>query len=114
LAQAPGANKTAKAGVPDDVIILDSGHWVPRDSIVKEGTCRCERPACVGRKNKVYCYFEASLSSWVVNKGLFWRCYDEFITCPRCSRKHKRGHIGSEDICGKPYLNQEAQNDTTT
>ena len=52
----------AKAGVPDDVIILDSGHWVPRDSIVQEGTCRCERPACVGRKNKVYCYFEASLS----------------------------------------------------
>jgi hypothetical protein len=53
-------------------------------------------------------------NSKIVNKGLFWRCYDEFITCPRCSRKHKRGHIGSEDICGKPYLNQEAQNDTTT
>jgi hypothetical protein len=104
----------AKAGVPDDVIILDSGHWVPRDSVVHEGSCRCERNACVGRKNKVYCYFEASLSPWVVKKGLYWRCYDEFITCPRCSRKHKRGHTGSEDVCGTPYLNQESQNDPPT
>jgi hypothetical protein len=46
----------ANAGVSDDVILLDSGHWVPRDSIVYEGTCGCERPACVGRKNKIYCY----------------------------------------------------------
>jgi hypothetical protein len=102
----------AKAGVPDDVIILDSGHWVPRDSIVYEGTCRCERPECVGRKDKVYCYFEASLSPWVVKKGLFWRCYDEFITCPRCARTHKRGHIGSADVCGAPYLDEGSQGDT--
>jgi HNH endonuclease len=101
----------AKGGVPDDVIILDSGRWVKRENIVHEGTCRCERQACVGRKNKVYSYFEAGLSPWVVNKGLFWRCYDEFITCPRCSRKHKRGHIGSNDVCGTPYLNQELQSD---
>lgn len=100
-----------KAGVPDDVITLDSGHWVPRESIVHGGTCRCERSACVGRKNKVYCYFETSLPSWVVKKRLFWRCYDEFITCPRCFRRHKRGHIGSTDVCGTPYLNEEAQSD---
>ena len=52
----------AAGGVPDDVIILDSGRWVKRENIVHEGTCRCERQACVGRKNKVYCYFEAGLS----------------------------------------------------
>jgi len=60
----------AAGGVPDDVIILDSGRWVKRENIVHEGTCRCERQACVGRKNKVYCYFEAGPSPWVVNKGL--------------------------------------------
>lgn len=100
------------AGVPDDVIILDNGRWVKRENIVSEGYCRCEQNFCVGRKNKVYCYFEARLSPWVVKTGLFWRCYDEFIECPRCSRKHKRGHIGRADVCGKPYANQEAQSDT--
>ncbi len=101
----------AKAGVPDDVIILDSGYWVPRDQIVREGACRCERNACVGRSDKVYCYFQASLSPWVVSTGLFWRCYDEIIPCPRCSGQHKRGHIGRRDVCGRPYLNQDTQND---
>src|SRR5262249_43219469 len=62
------------AGVPADVIILDSGYWIPRNEIVREGTCRCERNKCVGRNEKVYCYFHKSLSSWVITKGLFWRC----------------------------------------
>jgi hypothetical protein len=101
----------AKAGVPHDVIILDSGYWIPRDQIVREGICRCERNTCVGRNDKVYCYFQASLSPWVVNSGLFWRCYDEIVTCPRCSGRHKRGHVGRQDICGRPYVNQEAQSD---
>jgi hypothetical protein len=96
-------------GVPDNVIILDDGRWVQRENIAQEGPCRCERPACVGRRNKVYCYFEAGLPAWVLKKGLFWRCYDEFIICPRCSRTHKRGHVGSEDVCGSPYLNQDAK-----
>jgi hypothetical protein len=102
----------AKAGVPDDMIILDSGYWIPRAQIVREGTCRCERNTCVGHDRKVYCYFQASLSSWVINTGLFWRCYDEIVTCPRCSGRHKRGHIGRKDICGRPYINQEAQCDS--
>jgi hypothetical protein len=51
------------------VIILDSGHWVKCENIAHEGICRCERPACVGRKNRVYCYFEAVLSPWVIKKG---------------------------------------------
>lgn len=101
----------AIAGVPDDVIILDSGYWVRRDDIVNEGTCRCERNTCVGRGDKVYSYFEASLSPWVINTGLFWRCYDEIISCPRCSGQHKRGHIGREDVCGRPYLDQKTQRD---
>ncbi|WP_133512842.1 HNH endonuclease [Candidatus Thiosymbion oneisti] len=101
----------AIVGVPSDVIILDSGYWVPREQIAREGTCRCERNACVGRDDKVYCYFEASLSPWVINTGLFWRCYDEVISCPRCSRQHKRGHIGRKDVCGRPYNNQETLSD---
>ncbi len=101
----------AKAGVPEDVIILDSGYWVPRDQIVREGTCCCERNACVGHSDKVYCYFPSSLSTWVINKGLFWKCYDEVISCPRCSDQHKRGHIGREGVCGRPYLNQDTQSD---
>ena len=105
------ADDPAKAGVPEDFIILDSGYWVARDQIVREGICRCDRTTCVGRNDKVYCYFEASLSSWVVNTGLFWRCYDEIVSCPRCSEQHKRGHIGRQEICGRPYLNQESQRD---
>jgi len=42
------------AGVPEDVIILDSGYWIPRNEIVREGTCRCERATCVGSPTKVY------------------------------------------------------------
>jgi hypothetical protein len=104
-------NDPSNAGVPDDMIVLDSGYWIPRDQIVREGICRCENNACVGHEKKVYCYFQASLSPWVINSGLFWRCYDEIVTCPRCSVRHKRGHIGRKDICGRPYFDQEAQSD---
>lgn len=104
-------NDPAKAGVPGDVIILDSGYWVPRDQIIREGICRCERDTCVGSTRKVYCYFQSSLSPWVIATGLFWRCYDEIISCPRCSGQHKRGHIGRDGVCGRPYLNQETQSD---
>ncbi|HWB04180.1 MAG TPA: hypothetical protein VG796_14225 [Verrucomicrobiales bacterium] len=99
------------AGVPPDVIILGNGFWVPREEIASEGLCRCELNTCVGAKEKVYCYFEASLSHWVVKKGLFWRCYDEITSCPRCQNRHKRGHIGRLQFCGRPYQNQEAQTD---
>lgn len=98
-----------KAGVPDDVIILESGYWIPRQEIKSEGICQCERDACVGYNDKVYCYFQRSLSPWVVKTGLFWKCYDEIVSCPRCLRQHKRGHIGRNDICGIPYKNQETQ-----
>ena len=101
----------AGAGVPDDVIIFDSGYWIPRSEIVREGICRCERNNCVGRNEKVYCYFQKSLSPWVITTALFWRCYDEIISCPRCSSSHKRGHIGREGVCAKPYRNQKKQCD---
>ncbi|XXX78716.1 hypothetical protein WMF30_08060 [Sorangium sp. So ce134] len=101
----------AGAGVPADVIILDSGYWIPRSEIVREGTCRCDRNTCVGHNEKVFCYFQKSLSSWVVNTGLFWRCYDEVISCPRCSEKHERGHVGRQGVCGRPYRSQETQSD---
>ena len=105
------AHDPIKAGVPSDFIILDSGYWIPRSEIVREGLCRCENVTCVGQNRKVYCYFQASLSPWVINTGLFWRCYDEVVICPRCSKPHKRGHIGREEVCGQPYTYQETQTD---
>ena len=100
-----------RAGVPDDFIVLDSGYWIRKDQIVRRGQCCCERDVCVGHSDKVYCYFQTSLSPWVIKKGLFWRCYDEVVVCPRCSRQHKRGHIGWNGVCGQPYLNQGRQSD---
>lgn len=102
------------AGVPDDVIVLDSGYWIPRAEIVREGICRCERKTCVDSDEKVYCYFQASLAPWVIGTGLFWRCYDEIIACPRCKLQHKRGHIGRADGCRNPYRNQAAQSDSVS
>lgn len=98
-------------GVPDDVIILDSGYWIPRAEIVREGWCQCERNQCVGQNKKVYCYFEQSLSPWVIKTGLFWGCYDEVVTCPRCLAQHKRGHIGRQGVCANPYIDQQEQAD---
>ena len=89
-----------RVGVPDDFIVLDSGYWIRKDQIVRQGTCCCERDTCVGRNDKVYCYFPSSLPPWVIEKGLFWRCYDEVVVCPRCSRQHKRGHIDRNGVCG--------------
>ena len=63
----------AGTGVPDDVIILDSGYWIPRSEIVHEGTCRCKRKNCVGQKGNVYCYFQKSLSPWVVTGDVMTR-----------------------------------------
>jgi hypothetical protein len=100
-----------KAGLPDNYTLLDSGYWVREDQIAREDECRCERNACVGRSGKVYCYFPSSLSPWVITSGLYWRCYDEIISCPRCSGQHKRGHIGRENVCGQPYRNQKTQSD---
>jgi hypothetical protein len=101
----------AKAGVPSNVTILDSGYWIRKEQIAGEGICRCEQEACVGRSEKVHCYFQSSLSPWIKRKGLFWKCYDEIISCPRCSGQHKRGHVGRADVCGRPYLNQKTQSD---
>ena len=89
-----------QAGVPDDFIVLDNGYWIRKNQIVRQGTCCCERDTCVGRNDKVYCYFPSSLPPWVIEKGLFWRCYDEVVVCPRCSRQHKRGHIDRNGVCG--------------
>lgn len=104
-------HQPTKAGVPHDVIILDNGYWVKRQDIVKEGICRCGLDACIGHYDNIYCYFDSSLSSWVVTTGLYWQCYDEIITCPRCATRHKRGHTGREGTCLKPYANQTEQTD---
>ena len=99
------------AGVPQDFIVLDSGYLIRKDQIARQGTCCCERDTCVGRNDKVYCYFPSTLPQWVIEKGLFWRCYDQVVVCPQCSRRHKRGHIGWNGVCGRPSLNQERQSD---
>ena len=97
--------------IPEEMILLDNGYWVFRDEIAREGVCQCERDKCVDSKEKIYCYFPPNLSAWVISKGLYWKCYDEIIQCPRCSERHKRGHIGKHGRCLKPYRNQVSQTD---
>ena len=83
-----------KVGVPDDYTLLDSGYLIRSEQIVREGLCCCERESRVGQSQKVYCYFQDKLSPWVIRKGLYFKCYDEVISCPRCSARHIRGHVG--------------------
>lgn len=91
---------------------LDSGESVPLESIAWEGPCACERATCVDQQKRVYCYFTKDQSPWVVGKRLYWRCYDEIIECPRCGHNHARGHVGRDDVCLRPYLNQTTQSDS--
>ncbi len=93
------------------MIHLDSGYWLHEDDIVAQGPCECGKPHCVGANSTVYCYFSASLHSWVVKTHLFWKCYDEMVSCPRCKQTHKRGHIGKDAVCSNPYKNQLMQVD---
>ena len=103
--------KPEQKGLPSERVILDSGYWFRRDEIKAEGLCQCERNTCVGHDHKVYCYFPENLSQWVIKTGLFWQCYDEVIRCPRCAKQHKRGHVGRDGSCERPYLNQQDQHD---
>ena len=94
-----------------DILVLNNRHWVFRSEVVRECYCHCEQNKCVGEDKKVYCYFSPDMSTWVVKKGLFFRCYDEVITCSRCGRLHKRGHVGSDRFCDRPFLDQVNQCD---
>lgn len=100
-----------KVGVPEDVIILNDGFWRKRATIVREGLCACDRNECVGRHDKVYCYFHDGLSEWVIKKGLFFSCYDEQVQCSRCGHVHKRGHTGRLCSCAVPFADQSNQRD---
>jgi len=82
------------------------------EDLADEGPCACERQTCVESDHRVYCYFTKDQHPWVVRKRLYWKCYDEIITCPRCALRHARGHVGREDVCARPYLFQETQSDT--
>jgi hypothetical protein len=93
------------------MIRLDNGYWLHEDDVRAEGLCTCERGACVDSGKKVHCYWADSLSEWVVRKRLYWKCYDEIVSCPRCHGSHKRGHIGKQGVCGKLYKDQLAQRD---
>ena len=94
------------------ILLLNNGHWLLKSEVVREGFCMCERSACVDSDEKVYCYHRPDQHPWVVKKGLYSKCYDEVIECPRCGRQHKRGHIGSGRYsCGNPYEDQEDQRD---
>lgn len=94
-----------------DMIRLDNGYWLHKQDIAAQGFCRCYRNSCVGHSEKVYCYFSSTLSPWVIQRGLYWRCYDEIIKCCRCGDSHKRGHVGKLNTCMKPYRDQLAQSD---
>jgi CHAT domain-containing protein len=90
---------------------LEDGRVVLPDEIVREGFCSCERTACVDASDKVYCYWTKDNSRWVITKRMYWRCYDEGIPCPRCRRRHKRGHVGRRGRCARPYAHQILQSD---
>lgn len=94
-----------------EMVKLDSGYWLAKEDIALESLCVCERNHCVGQNGKVTCLFSQTLSPWVIKTGLFWRCYDEIIECPRCKQMHKRGHIGASWVCGAPFRNQANQTD---
>ncbi len=94
-----------------NAIPLDTGYAVTREQIATEGRCTCEREACVDHESKTYCYWPKHLSTWVVTKRLYWRCYDEIIVCPKCNDRHKRGHVGKLGVCAKPFNDQENQED---
>jgi hypothetical protein len=102
----PGIQSTPKA-----FLRLDNGYFIDRASISFEGPCECEREACVGKTEKVYCYWPNHLSSWVKGKHLFHRCFDETIKCPRCDAEHRRGDVGRAGTCGNPYTDQDHQVD---
>ncbi len=91
--------------------LFDDGSAALPEEIAVDGPCQCERLACVDRPQKVYCRWTRDLPDWVIRKRLYRRCYDEVIVCPRCSRNHKRGHVGRLGDCGKPYVDQEGQTD---
>ncbi|WP_306546011.1 CHAT domain-containing protein [Desulfobulbus sp.] len=92
-------------------IPLDDGSVILPEQIAAEGFCSCERQMCVDANEKLYCYWVKGLSKWVITKRLYKRCYDELIRCPRCRKKHKRGHIGRRGYCSKPYNHQILQRD---
>src|SRR5208282_4348608 len=94
-----------------DMLRLDNGYWLHKQDVVRECDCQCERDSCVDTNKKVHCYFSRGLSDWVIQAGLYWKCYDEVVMCPRCEHPHKRGHIGRAEICGRPYGNQAQRTD---
>jgi hypothetical protein len=94
-----------------DMIRLDTGYWLHKRDVARECDCRCERNHCVDSNKKVHCYFSRGLSDWVIEAGLYWKCYDQIVICPRCLQSHKRGHIGRAEICGRPYRDQARQTD---
>lgn len=82
-----------------DAIPLDTGVLLPKEKVAVEGYCECRQDHCVGHRGRVYCYWSKDLSPWVIERKLYWRCYDETIECPRCGRTHKRGHTGRAGVC---------------
>lgn len=96
---------------PAEMIHLDNGYWLHAKDVARECDCQCERQNCVDNAGKLHCYFSRALSDCVITAGLYWKCYDEVITCRRCQQPHKRGHIGRNGMCSKPFLNQERQTD---
>lgn len=100
-----------KASLDDGIILLSGRKWVHINEVRREGLCECERMTCVDSKEKVYCYFGPELSDWVVGTGLYYKCYDEVVECPRCGEPHKRGHIGKDKFCGRPFADQATRSD---
>lgn len=95
----------------EQFIRLDNGYWLRKEDVVASGVCTCERVACVDHNVRVMCVWGKPLSTWVIQKRLYWKCYDEIVKCPRCGRSHKRGHIGRDGDCLLPFTDQINQTD---
>jgi hypothetical protein len=89
-----------------NMIPLDTGYSVNHNDIAVEGYCQCERDKCVESNAKMYCYWPRWFPEWVIRTGLYYKCYDEIVNCPRCKKEHKRGLIGKLGVCENPFINQ--------
>lgn len=106
-----GISDPSIQSTPQIFFRLDNGYFINQASVSFEGFCECERDSCVGKAEKVYCYWPSHLSAWAKRKHLFHRCFDEVVKCDRCEKEHRRGDVGRFGTCEKPYDDQESQVD---
>jgi hypothetical protein len=97
----------------NDFLFTNTGKALPLppELIAMIGECKCGENACVESNRRMPCFWPVGLPAWALKKHLYWRCYEQEITCDRCGQTHRRGDVGRTGICAKPFANQEQQAD---